>query len=137
MSGRLHLLTKCCAGIFLFLGSFWVTLMDMTIVENWERASRDQWASYNSTGNMLVEQGKLDDALMAYRNGLAIAASFGAANPGDRDWQNNLSLSYTKVAEVLNSQGKLEEALSYLNVGKTLMAQQTQTAVSSAYVASQ
>src|SRR5262249_18833306 len=119
------------------LGSFWVTLMDMTIVENWERASRDQWASYNSTGNMLVEQGKLDDALMAYRNGLAIAASFGAANPGDRDWQNNLSLSYTKVAEVLNSQGKLEEALSYLNVGKTLMAQQTQTAVSSAYVASQ
>jgi tetratricopeptide (TPR) repeat protein len=132
MSRRPHLLTKCCAGIFLFLGSFWVTLMDMTIVENWERASREQWASYSSTGNVLVEEGRLDDALKAYRNSLAIAARFAAANHGDREWQNNLSLSYTKVADVLNSQGKLEEALSYLNVGKTLMAQQTQTAVSPA-----
>jgi tetratricopeptide (TPR) repeat protein len=118
-----HLLTKIFAGVVLFAASFWVTLMDLTIVDKWEQALGAQWVSYSNLGNVLVDEGKLDEALKAYRNSLAIAARFAEVNHSDREWQNNLSVSYAKVANVLELQGKLEEALSYFKASKILVAQ--------------
>ena len=60
---------------------------------------------------MLVEQGKLDEALKAYRDGLAIRERLAAADRSNAEWQRDLSVSYDKVGDVLVAQGKLDEAL--------------------------
>ncbi len=54
---------------------------------------------------MLVAQGKLDEALKAYRDGLA------TADRSNTQWQRDLSISYEKVGDVLRVQGKLDAAL--------------------------
>jgi tetratricopeptide (TPR) repeat protein len=60
---------------------------------------------------VLVEQGKLDEALKAYRDSLAIRERLAAADRSNTQWQRDLSISYEKVGEVLVAQGKLDEAL--------------------------
>ena len=65
----------------------------------------------NNIGDVLVAQGKLDEALKAYRDGLAIRERLAAADPGNTRWQRDLSVSYNKVGDVLMAQGKLDEAL--------------------------
>ena len=60
---------------------------------------------------MLVAQGKLDEALKAYRDGLAITERLAAADRSNTLWQSDLSLSYHNVGDVLVAQGKLDEAL--------------------------
>ena len=60
---------------------------------------------------MLVDQGKLDEALKAYRDSLAIAERLAAADRSNTQWQRDLSVSYNNVGDVLVKQGKLDEAL--------------------------
>ena len=60
---------------------------------------------------MLVAQGKLDEALKAYRDSLAIRERLAAADRSNTEWQRDLSVSYDKVGDVLVAQGKLDEAL--------------------------
>ena len=60
---------------------------------------------------MLVAQGKLDEALTACRDGLAIAERLAAADRSNTEWQRDLSVSYERVGNVLVAQGKLDEAL--------------------------
>jgi tetratricopeptide (TPR) repeat protein len=60
---------------------------------------------------VLVAQGKLDEALKAYRDGLAIRERLAAADRSNTLWQRDLSVSYNKVGDVLVAQGKLDEAL--------------------------
>jgi tetratricopeptide (TPR) repeat protein len=60
---------------------------------------------------VLVAQGKVDEALKAYRDGLAIAERLAAADRSNTEWQRDLSGSYEKVGNVLVAQGKLDEAL--------------------------
>ena len=55
--------------------------------------------------------GGIDEALQAYRDGLAVAGHLAAADRSNTLWQRDLSLSYEKVGDVLMAQGKLEEAL--------------------------
>ena len=52
---------------------------------------------------MLAAQGKLEEALKAYRDGLAIVERGAAADRSNTQWQNSLSLSYEKVGTVLSS----------------------------------
>jgi tetratricopeptide (TPR) repeat protein len=47
----------------------------------------------------------------AYRDGLAIVERGAAADRSNTQWQNDLSLSYGKIGNVLAAQGKLVEAL--------------------------
>ena len=66
---------------------------------------------YDKIGDVLVAQGKLDEALKAYRDSLAIAERLAAADRSNTRWQRDLSVSYNKVGDVLVAQGKLDEAL--------------------------
>ncbi len=59
---------------------------------------------------MLVAQGKLDEALKSYRDSLAIRERLVAADRSNTQWQRDLSVSYDKVGNVLEAQGKLDEA---------------------------
>ncbi len=67
--------------------------------------------SYNSIGNVLVAQGKLDEALDNYRQDLAIVERLAASDRSNTQWQRDLSVSYEKIGDVLVAQGKLDEAL--------------------------
>jgi tetratricopeptide (TPR) repeat protein len=94
------------------------TVADVAIRERLAAADRSntEWQrdllwSYNKVGEVLAAQGKLEEALKAYRDGLAIRERL-AADRSNTVWQRNLSVSYNKVGEVLVKQGKLEEALT-------------------------
>jgi tetratricopeptide (TPR) repeat protein len=58
---------------------------------------RELSVSYDRIGNVLVAQGKLDEALKAYRNGLAIAERLAAADPSNTQWQNDLQYSIGRL----------------------------------------
>ena len=58
-----------------------------------------------------MAQGKLDEALKAYRDSLAIRERLAAADRSNSGWQRDLSVSYNKVGDVLVAQGKLDDAL--------------------------
>ena len=60
---------------------------------------------------MLVAQGKLQEALEAYQQDLAIVKRLAEQDKTNSDWQRDLSVSYDKVGDVLVAQGKLQEAL--------------------------
>ena len=72
---------------------------------------RDLSVSYDKVGDVLMAQGKLDEALKAYRDGLAIRERLAATDRSNTEWQRDLSVSYDKVGDVLVAQGKLDEAL--------------------------
>src|SRR5262249_16611319 len=67
--------------------------------------------SYDKVANVLVVQGKLDEALKAYRDGLAIRERLSAADPSNTQWQRDLAASYSEIAEVMVKEGNAEEAL--------------------------
>ena len=60
---------------------------------------------------MLVAQGKLQEALEAYQQSLAIMKRLAEQDKTNSGWQRDLSVSYEKVGDVLVAQGKLQEAL--------------------------
>jgi tetratricopeptide (TPR) repeat protein len=62
-------------------------------------------------GDTYLTLGDLDQALKAYRDGLAIAERLAAADRSNTRWQADLAISYERVGEVLVAQGKLDEAL--------------------------
>ena len=64
-----------------------------------------------STNAWATAQGKLEEALKAYRDALAITERLAAADRSNTEWQSDLSISYNMVGNVLLEQGKLEEAL--------------------------
>jgi tetratricopeptide (TPR) repeat protein len=72
---------------------------------------RDLAISYEKVGNVLRAQDKLDEALTAYRDSLAIYERLAAADRSNTRWQRDLSISYNTIGHVLRAQGKLDEAL--------------------------
>jgi tetratricopeptide (TPR) repeat protein len=60
---------------------------------------------------VLVQQGKLEEAVKTYRDSLAIQERLAAAHRGHAEWQRDLSISYNKVGDILLQQGQLKEAL--------------------------
>ena len=72
---------------------------------------RDLSVSYNSIGDVLVAQGKLDEALKSYRDSLAIIERLAASDRSNTDWQRDLVVSYNSIGDMLVAQGKLDEAL--------------------------
>jgi len=59
---------------------------------------------------MLVAQGKLQEALEAYQQALTIAKTLAEQDKTNSGWQLDLSISYDSVGDVLVAQGKLQEA---------------------------
>jgi tetratricopeptide (TPR) repeat protein len=60
---------------------------------------------------VFVDQGNLPGALNSYRNGLGIRDELAKADPGNAGLQEDLSVSYDRVGNVLVAQGNLSEAL--------------------------
>jgi hypothetical protein len=56
---------------------------------------------------VLVFQGKLDEALEAYKQARDIDEWFAKQDPSDSAWQRDLSVSLDRVGDVLKSQDKL------------------------------
>ena len=66
-------------------------------------------------GDVLEAQGKIGDALKAYRNSVATFERLAAAEPGNSLWQiQRPAISRQKVGGVLVAQGKLDDALKSL-----------------------
>ena len=63
-------------------------------------------------GDVLVAQGKGEEALAAYRDSLAIRERLARADSANADWQRDLSAAFSRVGDVLVAQGKGEEALT-------------------------
>jgi tetratricopeptide (TPR) repeat protein len=66
---------------------------------------------FGEFGDTYLSLGDLEQALKAYRNGLAIRERLAAADRTNTLWRRDLSVSYGKIGEVLLAQGKLDEAL--------------------------
>src|SRR5258707_6721973 len=81
----------------------------------------------DNLGDVLVAQGKLQDALDTYQQGLAIAKRLVEQDKTNSGWQRDLSIRYQRVGNVLVAQGKLREALDayqqYLAIAKRLAEQ--------------
>jgi tetratricopeptide (TPR) repeat protein len=60
---------------------------------------------------VLVQQGKLEQALKSYSDSLAIRERLAATDPSNTQWQSDLTWSYMNLGDVLVQQGRLEEAL--------------------------
>jgi tetratricopeptide (TPR) repeat protein len=74
-------------------------------------SERETAVGLTGLGDVLVAQGKLDEALKSYRDSLAIRERLAASDRSNTGWQRDLSLSYIRVGDVLVAQGKLDEAL--------------------------
>jgi tetratricopeptide (TPR) repeat protein len=70
----------------------------------------DDWVNYWARiglGDIGVARGNLAEALKSFRDGLAIAQRRAQADPGNAGWQRDLSVSYSKIGDVLVDQGNL------------------------------
>ncbi len=72
---------------------------------------RDLSVSHIKVGDVLLVQGKRDEALDAYRASLDIRDRLAAARPDNAVRQRGLSVSHNKVGNVLVALGKPDEAL--------------------------
>jgi tetratricopeptide (TPR) repeat protein len=78
---------------------------------------RQQEGMLDNLGNVREAQGKIQDALDAYQQALAIAKRLTEHENSNAVWQWNLSASYADVGSVLEAQGKLQDALDNYQQG--------------------
>jgi hypothetical protein len=100
------LITKVLAGFLLATAAFWIAWTDLTITDKWTEGQTNLLLSYKKRGDVLMAQDKLNDALQAYRNGLAIAKLLAEAGPSDNRWRSELIVLRAKMADVESAQGK-------------------------------
>ena len=91
-----------------------------------QASSRSLAADYRKLGEMLLREKKLDEALTAFRQDLALlekmdAKSLDAASQGD------LALSQERIGEVLATKGRWDEALHAFGEGKKLRQKLAET----------
>ncbi|TXI18877.1 MAG: ATP-binding protein [Nitrosomonas sp.] len=67
--------------------------------------------SYESEGNRLFAQGRLEEAGKAYQRFSSLIKQVALLEPHEQTWQRNISVSLMKIGDLLNAQGKPEEAL--------------------------
>jgi tetratricopeptide (TPR) repeat protein len=72
---------------------------------------RDLSVGYERIGDVLVAQGKLQEALEAYQQSLKIRQTLAEQDKTNSSWQSDLSVSYQRVGEILAAQGDLVGAL--------------------------
>jgi tetratricopeptide (TPR) repeat protein len=70
-----------------------------------------QAAMLSNLGDVLVSQGKLQEALEAYQQSLKIGQTLAEQDKTNSGWQRDLSVSYNEVGDVLMAQGKTQDAL--------------------------
>jgi tetratricopeptide (TPR) repeat protein len=97
----------------------------LTLATTDDQAYYKYWALLG-LGDIKQKRGDLPGALKSYNDGLAIAGHLATSDPGNADWQRDLSVSYDRVGDVQKAQGNLAGALkSYtdsLAIGDRLAA---------------
>jgi hypothetical protein len=78
--------------------------------------------SHERVGDVLLAEGKLAEALQAYRDCLAIRERLAEANPVNAGWQYGLSVSHGKLAETYLRLGQAPDANIELRKGREIMA---------------
>ena len=78
---------------------------------------RELALSYDQLGDLLLTQGRLEQALAGYRASRAIAVRLAAADADNDDRQRDLALSAVKVGDAHFAQGQLDDALASYHVG--------------------
>jgi tetratricopeptide (TPR) repeat protein len=78
--------------------------------------------AHDKIGNILFARGKLDEALAAYHDSLAVRAAEATKYPDDATRQNSLVISYSNVASVLLAQGKPDEAIAVYRKSRAITA---------------
>ncbi len=68
-------------------------------------------AQLTAQGEVQQAQGDLQAALGSYQAGLAIAEKLARQNPGNAQWQRDLSVSHDNIGDVQQAQGDLQAAL--------------------------
>lgn len=74
-------------------------------------AERERAVMIQRQGDVFFAQGKLAEALAAYREMLAICERLAEAKPDYAGWQRDLSVSYGKIGDVLSALGQITGAL--------------------------
>ncbi len=72
---------------------------------------------YDQLGDLLLAQGRLEQALAGYRASRAIAVRLAAADADNDDRQRDLALSAVKVGDAHLAQGHFDDALASYHVG--------------------
>src|SRR4051812_39306732 len=75
---------------------------------------RDLAISRDNVGDVLVEQGKLVEALKTYRDSLTIWERLTAADRSNMRWQRDLAISHSNLASVYERQGRIADGLQEL-----------------------
>jgi hypothetical protein len=81
--------------------------------------------TYRKIGDVLVAQGNLPEALKSFHDEFAIRDRLVKSDPGNADWQRNLSVTYAKLADVFKRSGETATALDMLQQGRAIMARLT------------
>jgi tetratricopeptide (TPR) repeat protein len=68
------------------------------------------WAR-TGLGDVLLQRGDRSGALKSYKEGFVIADKLAKSDPGNTEWQRNLSVYFSKVGDVQVAQGDLPDAL--------------------------
>jgi tetratricopeptide (TPR) repeat protein len=73
-------------------------------------------------GDVLVAQGKLDEALKSYRADLEITQRLAPSDRSNTQWQRDLANSHVELATIYEKLGDIAQALAELRVARTIMA---------------
>jgi tetratricopeptide (TPR) repeat protein len=63
-------------------------------------------------GDVLHSKGRLDDAVAAFHEGLAIYKRLAATDPSNTDWQHDLACAHSRVGDIAQTQGRFDDALT-------------------------
>jgi DNA-binding CsgD family transcriptional regulator/Flp pilus assembly protein TadD len=63
-------------------------------------------------GDVFRTKGRLDDALTAFHEALAIVKLLTATDPSNADWQRDLAVAHSKIGDIAQAQGRLDDALT-------------------------
>ena len=83
---------------------------------------RDLSVSYIRVGDVLVDQGQLEGALKAFRDGLAIRERLAKADPDNAGWQADLASSHGKLGQLYVRLGDKAEARRMFERGRAIVA---------------
>ena len=84
---------------------------------------RDLSVSHDRIGDVTRAQGRLDEALDAYRAALEIAKALAAADPGNAQSRRDLSVSWSRIGVTAMARGRLDEARKAFDAWRELIEQ--------------
>jgi len=84
---------------------------------------RENGVLHNMWGDLLVLQGDLPGAQKRYEAGLAIAQRLADREPGNTQWQRDLSINFDKLGDVQSAQGDVPGAQARYEAGLAIRQQ--------------